>query len=394
MKREARWGRATGQNSAHDGTGPCRACLEPTQPCGEQIQSSQPYKDADILAVMVPDESHSAAKMSDAVVIDSVTYSGYATIAPTVGTVSFTEPTSTSTSQETSSTTLTSLTADTNVPTSTSSPSTSATATATASATYGQILTGNVANIPWSHFAESDFDALCPTHDCVHDCQNYTRLFEEVPYLITEPFNTYGKSINNQPPNITLFGLCSNLANIYDGISENTNAQLRDSYFPITSQDDVGLVSSTLATCLATTCDYSRDSQNCIAACDMPVLYSGGAATNLTAVTACLSMICGNTCGLPYANQDVMGVGVSNIIPPQVPANSIRGSRLVHHSSHSHHCMCNSFDLLGCLLHLSFSREANTFRKYSTWTGRISGSSMLFHHCLGDRRIVLGSLEC
>lgn len=219
---------------------------------------------------------------------------GYETSHPTVATTAFTDPapTSTRTSATTSSGKL-------------SNP--------TVSPVYHQIIKdGAVANLTWNHFSHSVFDELCPSHDCVQDCQNYTRLFEEVPYLITEPFSTYGKSFDNQPPSITLFGVCSNLVTIYEGISSDTDAASQQSYFPASSANDTGGVSSTIASCLASTCDYSRESTNCISACNMTVLYSEGSTTNVTAVTECLSLLCGNTCGLPYANQDVMGVGVSS----------------------------------------------------------------------------------
>ncbi|KIX04569.1 uncharacterized protein Z518_05439 [Rhinocladiella mackenziei CBS 650.93] len=243
----------------------------------------------------------------------------YTAVPPSVSTTSFSDGATTSSISLTSEeTTAPSSIDDSSSPTRTDSPenSTSTTSsqfssTPTVSAEYNQILNpGIVANIQWNTFATSDFDVLCPSHDCVKDCQNYTRLFEEVPYLITESLETYGKSVDGQAPNITLFGVCSNLANVYAGIASDTEAVSKQSYFPLSSQEDVGPVSMTLASCLASTCDYSRESQNCISACNLDVLYSGGSATNLTAVTGCLSLICGNTCGLPYANQDVMGVGV------------------------------------------------------------------------------------
>jgi hypothetical protein len=167
-----------------------------------------------------------------------------------------------------------------------------------------------VANIPWSHFASSDFDALCPSHDCISDCQNYTRLFEEVPSPFTNFAQTYGKSVDGQPPNTTVFGVCSNLGSITAGISTGVVAQSVQPYFPLQRQSDIGQVSATLTSCLISTCDASREPENCIEACNIPNLYSATNSTNLTAVTACLSLICGNTCALPYANQDVMGVGV------------------------------------------------------------------------------------
>ena len=248
----------------------------------------------------------------------SVSYSGYATAAPPVDSTSFSDATPTTTSIETTSTTdtiATSSATDSTAPTTTASRSSSGTSDIppdpTTSVSYAQILSpGTVADIPWNNFANADFDTLCPSRDCVQDCQNYTRLFEEVPYLITDSFEVYGKSINGQPPNTTLFGVCSNLGNIYDGIAAGITPQSTESYFPLSRQEDTGQVSSSLVSCLASTCDASREPQNCASACNMTVLYPSGASTNLTAVTGCLSLICGNTCGLPYADQDVLGVGV------------------------------------------------------------------------------------
>ncbi len=248
---------------------------------------------------------------------DTVSYSGYATALPSVETTSFQDATSTTSADIVSRTSsIDSIASTTTNDVSATSTASSTDFTAahpypTISVSYAQIVSpGTVANIPWSNLANADFDALCPSHDCVQDCQNYTRLFEEVPYLLNNTFQTYGKSFSGQPPDTTLFGVCSNLANVYTGISEAVAPQALASYFPLQSQQEIVQVSSSLASCLTSTCDASREPQNCVAACNMPMLYSNGTTTNLTAVTACLSMICGNTCGLPYANQDVMGVGV------------------------------------------------------------------------------------
>ncbi|KAJ9610011.1 hypothetical protein H2200_006341 [Cladophialophora chaetospira] len=252
---------------------------------------------------------------------DTVTFASYGTFLPSVDSTSFGEATPTTTTDadsRTSSSSTATLTASASdvSPTSvaTSTDFTAAHPYPTKSVSYAQVLgngvSAQVAQIPWNTFANSNFDALCPSHDCIKDCQNYTRLFEEVPYFLNNSFQTYGKSIDGKPPDTTLFGVCSNLANINTGISEALTSQSIESYFPLQRQQEVDQVSSSIASCLASTCDFSREPQNCVAACNMPLLYSNGSTTNLTAVTACLSMICGNTCGLPYANQDVMGVGV------------------------------------------------------------------------------------
>jgi hypothetical protein len=247
-------------------------------------------------------------------------FSGYQTELPNVETTTFgaTTTTATATSTPASLTAVESSTISTALTNSSASRTLNPTSISiipspSSDASYAQIVNpGKVGYISWAGLNDANFEALCPSGDCVRDCQNYPRLFEEVPSLIPDSFQTYGKSINNQTgfPNTTLFGVCSNLDNIYDAISTQVVNDAVGAYFPQSSRNGIVQVSSSLATCLTSTCDASREPQNCIAACNMTLLYSTGATTNLTAVAGCLKLLCGNTCGLPYANQDIMGVGV------------------------------------------------------------------------------------
>jgi hypothetical protein len=172
---------------------------------------------------------------------------------------------------------------------------------------YEEVLSLNgiptILTFSWDSVAEASFGGICPSGNCLEACQDYVQVFQTTP------------DTASQASNITLFGVCSNLGMIY-GDLYNTNAsvmQKQASYFPPGDQSHavVTQVISSLSSCLAGSCETSRDPHNCNASCSLSILNYGNSTMNMATVGQCFSELCSNTCGLPYADQDVYGVGVS-----------------------------------------------------------------------------------
>ncbi|KAF9893645.1 hypothetical protein FE257_010957 [Aspergillus nanangensis] len=105
-----------------------------------------------------------------------------------------------------------------------------------------------------------------------------------------------------------------NLGVIYNETYTNNNQDMltKSSFFPSGNESDaiVNQISAGLSTCLVNSCDMSRDVQNCNTSCSLSLINRGDGSMSIQQAGSCLSSICGNTCGLPYADQDIYGVGI------------------------------------------------------------------------------------
>lgn len=166
-------------------------------------------------------------------------------------------------------------------------------------------------------FFSAPFKELCPSGDCVKDCKRLGRLFEGVPDGVDMDGSTYGRADSDE--RVTLFGICSNLARAAERAPmDNVTSAARD-YFPVVdpTNNDLSMVTSNIASCFASTCDLTREPDKCKDACSLDNFLASPSQLNFnsdnsnTGALACVSRLCDNTCGLPYADQDVLGIGVS-----------------------------------------------------------------------------------
>jgi hypothetical protein len=177
--------------------------------------------------------------------------------------------------------------------------------------------TANLTVINDEDFLAAPFDRLCPSGDCIMDCQNMTRVFQALPSGIQADRQTYGRKGGNS--SITLFGVCTNLGQASSIIPSSSQNKILEPFFRTkdSTSTNVTKVTTKIASCYASTCDLTREPYKCKEACAVdnflgnPSRLNFNFANNNTGSLACISRLCDNTCGLPYANQDVLGVGVS-----------------------------------------------------------------------------------
>lgn len=163
-----------------------------------------------------------------------------------------------------------------------------------------------------SQLLEAELAALCPSGNCLKDCQT-DRVFEVLPEGATIPYNQYGV-INSTRSEVTLFGICVDIANVTKALASGgvpiEQAQKLQAYFPDTN-DGLTKITDNITHCLPASCAKSRDSSTCAPWCRESDLLLADGTINLTGVATCLEWLCEESCGLPYANQDVVGIGVS-----------------------------------------------------------------------------------
>lgn len=174
---------------------------------------------------------------------------------------------------------------------------------ATTTYPYKQLQSAAILPVRWSTLANTPFDALCPSGNCLEACKDFTRVFKSHP-----------DGADAAAP-ITLFGLCSNLGVVYRELYQHENPVLlpQSAYFPNGNgtEADLNQISAGLSNCLVSSCELSRDAQNCNQSCGLSLINNGDTTMSVEAAGSCLYSVCGNTCGLPYADQDIYGVGVS-----------------------------------------------------------------------------------
>lgn len=242
---------------------------------------------------------------------------GYDTAPPVTFSVIVEEPTSTSTTSEHttshSSTKQNTSTAKSHKPSTSTCTSTSPAATNTDVFTFVQLHgSHNPYKLSEGHFLHTNFSEICPSQNCFTDCNNLTQVFTANSSVLS---NSTVMKAEDVP--VTLFGVCSNLANATALVRDNGDAGLK-SYFKSPSSDtdyDIGLILSNLTMCLADTCDNTRNPSECNEYCRPNYLLESQDTLAISPnLSQCAQQLCESTCGLPYADQDVFGIGVIFII--------------------------------------------------------------------------------
>lgn len=148
----------------------------------------------------------------------------------------------------------------------------------------------------------------CPTGDCISDCQNLTSLY----YLPV----SFDPSQGDQA--MFFYNACLNLPTVYGFFKQGLlsaayNGSL-SGYFPDTvSVEALQTITSAVTHCLITTCDQSRDSQACTELCSPSNLLINSTTPSFNGVSECLYFLCtdyNGHGGVPYANSDIVGIGV------------------------------------------------------------------------------------
>lgn len=163
-------------------------------------------------------------------------------------------------------------------------------------------------------FLAAPFAQLCPSRNCIEDCRNYTRIFQSVPDYVEATVHDYGQPDKSGKVNITVFGLCTNLVS---AAKLADDSQTVKSFF--TPEIQINVVSDPykqaaigIAACLSDTCGRTRYPALCANNCSIRKLLTNNTdAFDWEHAMLCSRQLCKPSYVLPYANQDVLGIGVS-----------------------------------------------------------------------------------
>ncbi len=160
-----------------------------------------------------------------------------------------------------------------------------------------------------SEFSSASFQDICPSGNCISDCMHPDHLYAHVSQEYP------GRNILNNVADQPLYSICLAVANISRSLDNEIvpaaqATELRP-YFDVKSDRELETVSSTTTRCLISTCDQSKYSDSCTSACSPASLLINSTTPSLLGVRTCLKSLC-TSGGLPFANQDIAGIGVGS----------------------------------------------------------------------------------
>ena len=164
-----------------------------------------------------------------------------------------------------------------------------------------------------TQFATQDFHALCPSGDCWTDCQDLERLYSPLPSGLTwaTPI-TYGTPSTQ---NVTLWPLCAAIGNISEAIDNNIapkeDADKFQSFFSNKTKQNQLWSAAGATQCWTETCAQARHPEKCTDVCAAVNLLESHYEPQFAGTRECIRALCHDIDGLPFGNQDIVGIGVS-----------------------------------------------------------------------------------
>jgi hypothetical protein len=180
----------------------------------------------------------------------------------------------------------------------------------TAEQFFCQLTKKDIRCLSSSVFATQPFHELCPSGNCYTDCQNLTRLYSPFPDGIT-----FTDAVNyGTPPSVTLWPLCAAIANITEAIENGTapqeDADKFESYFNVSTLSDQLWASDAATHCWTDTSSAARNHSKCADAGTAVNLLESHYEPQIAGTRECIQCLCHDIDGLPFADQDIMGIGV------------------------------------------------------------------------------------
>ncbi|KAF2678340.1 hypothetical protein K458DRAFT_423276 [Lentithecium fluviatile CBS 122367] len=148
----------------------------------------------------------------------------------------------------------------------------------------------------------------CPNGDCMVDCANVTNIYQSI--LQNKAYEGDGSGP------IRRYRTCANVPAVAGYLEQgilNENIKSTIGNFEPNNAPDEGLkaVTSAVTECLTFTCRNARNKTDCKEPCSAVNMLINNTMPNIEGVNDCLSSLCkGDYNSLPYAEADIVGIGV------------------------------------------------------------------------------------
>lgn len=153
------------------------------------------------------------------------------------------------------------------------------------------------------------FTGGCPGGDCIKTCSDPSNIYSSIAQI--DPYDG-----NGQGP-IRRFSTCVNVPSMagylaQHVLSENITDVIGNSISSNATPAQLKRVASAVTDCLASTCRNARNEEGCRTQCSAVNLLINNTTPDVQGVNDCLQTLCtGGYDYLPYADADVVGIGVS-----------------------------------------------------------------------------------
>ena len=150
-------------------------------------------------------------------------------------------------------------------------------------------------------FLSADFQAKCPSGNCIADCLEPGSMYNNVSQI-------------KYSSEVPLYAVCTASTNvtrrIHDGSVSTEYASTLSTFFPDVNTTTLEQITATTTTCLTETCLQGRHRDTCQQLCSPAHLLVNNTTPSSQGQQDCLMALCYSTEVLPFADQDIIGVGV------------------------------------------------------------------------------------
>lgn len=155
----------------------------------------------------------------------------------------------------------------------------------------------------------------CPSSNCLKDCSDTTKLYSS--------FSQDNPDEGNGKGPIFRYRLCVNVPAIANHLRNNAlsqhNSETIGSFISHSAQDaQLKSITSAVTGCLTATCMNARGYEQCKAACSPVNILVNSTMPDVEGVNGCLRALCHNQedsfGSVPYADEDIIGAGVSILV--------------------------------------------------------------------------------
>jgi hypothetical protein len=174
---------------------------------------------------------------------------------------------------------------------------------------------------------------------------------QEVRPRLPEPNNAFTTDFSDQSDGpIQQYWTCISVPTIAQldqkGLLTAYNSEYVRQFVPANSNSEsLQNVTAAVTQCLTDTCNSARHSQICADACSPVKLLTDSTTPNLDGISNCLFTMCSaGSNSLPFANTDITGIGVSDMLSSTLISLANSWERL------SHPISCSAASLLSSLL--------------------------------------------
>lgn len=174
---------------------------------------------------------------------------------------------------------------------------------------YPNNQTASVCTRNFNNPAVDTFTGGCRSGQCLTDCQDVSIIYSSL--LQDDAFEGNGSAP------IRRYLTCANVPNMAGYLAQGVlSPDIRsqvERFIPNDASDDaLKGVTSAVTGCLTATCSNARNKERCQSQCSSVNLLVNNTMPDVQGINLCLNTLCtGDYQSLPYADADVVGIGVS-----------------------------------------------------------------------------------